>query len=97
MTKLLKLPGVIVEDSKQTEETLILSVRIEKKTAACPRCGEISHRVHQNKSHLVRDLPMGDREVILKVNRRRFKCEKCQKPLFERNFGFCRRKKTFYL
>jgi hypothetical protein len=41
MTKILNLPGVIVEDSKETKETLILSVRVQKKTAACPRCGEI--------------------------------------------------------
>jgi transposase len=26
---------------------------------------------------------MGDREVVLKVTRRRFKCEKCQKPFSE--------------
>ena len=36
LTKLLNLPGVIVEDSKQTKETLILSVKTEKKTAVCP-------------------------------------------------------------
>ena len=83
MTKLLNLPGIIVENSKQTEETLILSVKKEKKKAACPRCGQISHRLHQNERHLVRDLPMSNREVILRVNRRRFKCEKGQKPFRE--------------
>ncbi|MCL1475364.1 ISL3 family transposase [Argonema antarcticum] len=94
MTKLLNLPGVIVEDTKETKETLILSVRVEKKTAACPRCSRISHRLHQNKTHLVRDLPMGDREVILKVNRRRFKCENCQKP-FSETLDFVGNKKSF--
>jgi hypothetical protein len=33
LTKLLNLPGVLVEDSKQTKETLILSVKADKKTA----------------------------------------------------------------
>jgi transposase len=33
MTKLLNLPGVIVEDSRQTDETLIFSVKVETKTA----------------------------------------------------------------
>lgn len=94
MTKLLNLPGVIVEDSKETKETLILSVRVEKKTADCPRCGKISHRLHQNKGHLVRDLPMGDREVILQVNRRRFKCENCQKP-FSETLDFVGNRKIF--
>jgi transposase len=94
MTRLLNLPGVIVEDSQETADTLILSVRVNKKTAACPRCGQISHRLHQNKGHLVRDLPMGDREVILKVNRRRFKCENCQKP-FSETLDFVGNKKSF--
>lgn len=94
MTKLLGLPGVIVEDSLETEFTLILSVKLEKKDAVCPRCGQKSHRLHQNKKHLVKDLPMGNREVILRVNRRRFKCEKCQKP-FSETLDFVGNKKGF--
>ena len=39
LTKLLNLPGVIVEDSQETESILILSVKAESKTADCPRCG----------------------------------------------------------
>ncbi|AFZ13488.1 transposase IS204/IS1001/IS1096/IS1165 family protein [Crinalium epipsammum PCC 9333] len=93
ITKLINLPGVIVEDSLETESTLILSVRLEKKTARCPRCGHQSHRLHQNKRHLVKDLPMGNREVILRVNRRRFKCEKCQKP-FSESLNFVEPKKN---
>ena len=31
MTKLLNLPGIIVEDSREINETIILSVRAEKK------------------------------------------------------------------
>jgi transposase len=56
MTKLLNLPKVIVEDSRQTDETLILSVRAEVKTASCPHCGRSSHRLHQNHGHLVKAL-----------------------------------------
>ncbi len=88
MTKLLGLPGVIVENSIETELTIILSVRAKNKTAVCPRCGQISRRLHQNKKHLVKDLPISNREVILRVNRRQFKCEQCQKPE-ERNLRFC--------
>jgi len=58
MTKILNLPGVIVEKSLETEETIILSVRVKNKTAVCPRCGQTNRRLHQNKTHLVRDLPI---------------------------------------
>ncbi len=84
MTNILNLPGVIVEDYKQTAETLILVVKSQTKTANCPLCGQCSHHLHQNYRYLVRDLPMGDREVILRVNRRRFKCKNCRKPFNER-------------
>lgn len=76
MSQLLNLPGVVVEKSQQTENLLILFlfVKSDKKTAVCPRCGRKNHRIHQNQRYLVKDLPMGNREVILSVNRRRFKC-----------------------
>ena len=48
MTNILNLPGVIVEDYKQTESTLILVVKSQIKTANCPRCGQNSHHLHQN-------------------------------------------------
>ena len=94
MTNILNLPGVIVENKKQIGETLILAVKLEKKTAFCPRGGEISHRLHQNQGIMVRDLPIGDQEVVLRVNRRRFKCENCQKP-FSETLKFVKNHKNF--
>ena len=84
MTNILNLPGVIVSNKKPTAETLILAVKSEKKTAVCLICGQTSHRLHQNQGIMVRDLPISDKEVILRVNRRRFKkCENYQKPFSE--------------
>ena len=94
MTQLLNLPGVIVEDSLQRDETLILSVRVALKTAVCPRCSQISYRLHQNRYHLIRDLSMGTYEVILRVNRRQFKCEYCKKP-FSETLNFVESRKRF--
>lgn len=39
--------------------------------------------LHQNHGHLVKDLTMGNREVILKVNPRQVKCNNCKKPFSE--------------
>ena len=98
LTKLLNLPGVIVEDSQETESILILSVKAESKTADCPRCGQRSYRLHQNKRHLVKDLPLIGKSVILNVNRRQFKCDVCQKPFSEiLNFVGTRKSFTYRL
>ena len=67
--KYTKFTWVIVENEIQTAETLIFTVKLSNKTAICPRCGQTSHRFHQNQGHLVRDLPICDKQVILKVNR----------------------------
>ncbi|HEY9691029.1 MAG TPA: transposase family protein [Oculatellaceae cyanobacterium] len=96
MTKLLNLPGVLVEDIHQTDSTLIFFVKSDNKIAVCPRCDQTSRRLHQNQRYLVKDLPLSNREVILSVNRRRFKCENCAKPE-ERKFRFCTKKEKFYL
>ena len=66
-TKLVDLPEVIVEESKETESILFVTASSNKKEAVCPRCGKTSRRLHQNHSHLFKDLPMGNKEVILKV------------------------------
>src|SRR4028119_1617855 len=68
MTSILNLPGVVVEDYKQTGETLILVIKSQKTTACCPVCRQFSHHLHQNYRYLVRDLPIGNREVMLRVN-----------------------------
>jgi len=61
ITKILNRPGVIVESSLKTEETIILSVIVRNKTAVCPRCGQTGCRLHQNKTHLVRNLPLTEK------------------------------------
>ena len=83
LTELLNLPGVMVEDYHQTEKELFLEVEVYATEATCPRCGKNSRNPHQNHWLRVRDLPISNRAVWLKVNRRQFKCTTCQKPFSE--------------
>jgi transposase len=94
MTNILNFPRVIVENEIQTIEILIFTVKLSKKTAICPRCDQTRHRLHQNPRHLVRDLLICDKQVIVKVNRRRFKCINCQKP-FSESLDLVDKKKSF--
>ncbi|HEY9853908.1 MAG TPA: transposase family protein [Leptolyngbyaceae cyanobacterium] len=55
------------------KSTVFLEVEIYAAEATCPRCGNISRNPHQNHWLRVRDLPMSNRAVWLKVNRRQFK------------------------
>ena len=95
LTQILNLPGIEVENYGNVEDRLILEVEAKTTKAKCPRCGEESNHLHQNHWHLVRDLSISGQEVILKVNRRQFKCRKCEKPFSEElEFIGRRRKQT---
>ncbi|WP_017739655.1 transposase family protein [Scytonema hofmannii] len=94
LTQLLNLSDVVVESSLQEGSSLFLSVSKKTKSAICPQCGKKSEHLHQNQSYLVKDLPMGDKEVILNVNRRRFKCKKSRKT-FNENLDFVGARKTY--
>lgn len=95
LTQILSLPGVMVKSQKNIEKALVLEVASEEKTARCSKCQKISHRLHQNHWHLVKDLPWGETEIFLRVNRRQFKCDYCKKPFSEElNFVGKRKKYT---
>lgn len=84
LSQLLGLPGIDVESYEETEEGLILDVEAHRTSACCPRCGTMSHHLHQNHGYLVRDLPISHhRKTWLRVNRRQFKCPSCGKPFSE--------------
>ena len=75
-----------------------ISIEVEMKevSATCPRCGNISHNLHQNHWHLIRDLSFSNKDVFLKINRRQFKCHCCKKPFSEQLHFVEKRKKWLF-
>ena len=77
---------------------LILTIEAEKKEATCPRCHHKSHNLHQNHTYLIKDLPWNEKQVLLEINRRQFKCKCCSKPFSEElEYVGSRRKYTYRL
>jgi transposase len=95
LTEILNLPGIEVEDYTDVAGQLILEVEARSTEAICPRCQQTSHHLHQNHWYLARDLSISGRTVLLKINRRQFKCQTCGKPFSETlDFIGHRRKQT---
>lgn len=94
LTKILGLKGVRIKSEKSIEQSLILEVEKETKTAICPRCHQRSHRLHQNHPSLIKDLPWGEQAVFLRINRRQFKCDHCGKP-FSEDLDFVKKRKKY--
>jgi len=75
---------------------IIIEIEAEVKYCNC-RCGKISHAIHQNHWRMIQDLPPSTKTVLLKINRRQFKCQSCQKVFsedlyfVEKNRGYTKR------
>ena len=95
LTEILNLEGVKVSSHRQYEGIgIIIQVEAIAKGSVCGRCGSNSNKLHQNRWHIIKDLSWGEKTVFLEINRRQFKCEKCQKP-FSEEIGFVKERRTY--
>jgi len=96
--EILNLPEMKVLDFQEVEGIGIV-ITIEKSVnyCSCPNCGKITQSIHQNHWRMIHDLRWSEKTVLLKINRRQFKCNKCKKvfsenlDLVEKNKGYTKR------
>lgn len=78
LDKLLGLAGVKIQEFVELEHHVVLKLELDTDEMICPHCGQVTVKVHQNRSILVRDLALFGRSVYLQVPRRQFYCSHCQ-------------------
>nr|WP_157136398.1 transposase family protein [Sagittula stellata] len=84
------LPGGLKADRVElVDDRVQIHVRPVGGTAACPRCGEISRRVHSHYQRRLADLPAHGRQVRLVLSARRFRCWSplCRTRIFAERFS----------
>lgn len=82
--QILNLPDMKVLDFQELEgEEIIITIEKSVNYSTCPWCGQITHSIHQNHWRIIHDLPWNKKTVLLKINRRQFKCHKCKKVFSE--------------
>ncbi|MBD2492092.1 ISL3 family transposase [Aulosira sp. FACHB-615] len=83
--QILNLPETKVLDCQEVEGAGII-ITIEKAVnyCTCPNCGNVSQSIHQDHWRMIHDLPWSEKPVLLKINRRQFKCHKCKKVFSEK-------------
>ena len=95
LTDFLNIPDVKVTHFIQDPSLgIILSVASLTSEVACPHCGQMSHKLHHNYSHLIKDLPMNGQNVYLQVHKRQMKCENCL-TTFSEPLDFCEPKRNY--
>lgn len=67
----------------QTRTWAHYQVKSNASSALCPRCPTLSHSVYDHRICTVKDAPIRDQIVFLKIIKRRFWCKPCQKPFTE--------------
>ena len=93
--RIINLPELTVKDYQFIDGFgVVIIVEKKEKKATCPHCGKKSDRLHQNYRYLVRDLPLMEQDAYLRVNRRQFKCSRCQKP-FTEHFDCIKKTRTY--
>jgi transposase len=83
--QILNLPGMVVLSCQEIEGMgLILEIEAVVRCCTCPKCGQVSRSIHQNHWRIIQDLPWSAKPVLLRINRRQFKCKQCQKTFSEK-------------
>ena len=81
---LLNLPDTTVESCVHQDKEAYLGLRFLNEKSSCPHCHNLSEELHQNRPVLIRDLPVFGKVIHLRVPRRQFYCEHCQRYFTER-------------
>jgi transposase len=69
------VPGSVIDDVDITDATFLVQAHTTDPCQCCPTCGRQSARVHSRYLRLVRDLPVADWSVHVRLRVRRFFCD----------------------
>ena len=86
ITKLLGLQEAKIEKIEENNEKIVISVVMNRKAHRCPCCGAETDRVHDYRTQLVNDLDLREKQMVLKVRKRRYVCPDCGKRFCENIF-----------
>ena len=81
MTNILNLPNwKVLHFGEREDGTYVASAEFDPNPSFCPRCGVVWPKIHVHgrKEQLYNDLPIHGKQVALRVQRKRFKCQECE-------------------
>ena len=81
--KLLGLEGVIVKSIERKYGKCLIEIEMELKTQICPRCNNLTKKVHDYRLQAVKDAPIQWEHTVLLLRKRRYSCGFCNKRFVE--------------
>ncbi len=81
--ELLGLEDVIVESVERKENTLCIYASMHKRIHKCPRCGELTSKVHDYRTQRIKDISAFGEITYIFLRKRRHVCPVCKKRFYE--------------
>jgi transposase len=85
--QILSFQEVEILGQRYQNKSVILSGVKKSKMEICPKCATACRSVYDHRLVKIRDEPLGNRRVLLELQKRRFWCGKCRKPFMEPVIG----------
>lgn len=83
-TNLFGLPELVFyKNFKQRKNTVTFYFKKKSKMEVCPKCATKSYSTYDSREVTIKDAPIRDKQVYLKIKKRRFFCKSCKKPFTE--------------
>src|SRR5689334_4419312 len=94
LTQILRFQEAKTLSVRYQKKSVILQVVKTSKMEVCPKCATPSESTYDHRNVTIKDEPLGNRQVLLEIRKRRFWCKKCEKAFTEPVTGIRKGHKT---
>jgi transposase len=95
ITNFLGLPELkFVKQTSHRKNQMTFHFVKTSKTEVCPKCATLSETCYDKREVTIKDTPLRDKMVHLKITKRRFFCKTCKKPFTEPVQGIVKGRKS---
>jgi transposase len=77
ITKILDLPDIIATDLLILDDLYLFIAECKQKEWKCPNCGAITDKVHDSRLQNIKDTPIRENQVIIRLEKKRYRCDNC--------------------
>lgn len=84
LTQFIALPEIKIEHiHRLSSRIFIIRARSCSSSRACPRCATVALSSHDSREVKIKDAPLRDMKVELRITKKRYYCKTCKKPFTE--------------
>ena len=80
---MLNLPSLRVDEVELSEHKVLISCHTSSGSGLCPVCSHATTKVNQHTVHLIRDVNLAGREVMLQLRVKQYECVDCRRYFTE--------------